>query len=290
MNLSVVPSLPHRKRQSHKGKFGRVLIISGSSDYTGAPFLVTQSALRSGAGLVRLLVPKSIYEIEASRIVEGMVSAIPDQGKGYFGKISISPTLEKMKGQSVLAIGPGLGRQKATEVFIHDCLKNFQGPIILDADGLNAYTGRLEILMKIKKEMVLTPHPGEMERLLQKPCPESDAKRKSIAIECARLSGKIVVLKGSRTVVADPQGKVFINDTGNPAMASGGMGDVLTGVLAALIAQGMDLYAASCLAVHSHGSAGDLATRKVGQVGLLASDLLDYLPQTLSPQKMKKRI
>ena len=267
MKGAVPSSIVHRRPDSHKGDYGHVLVIGGAKGMTGAPILCAQGALRSGAGLVSLAAPEEVYPvIDRKAPPEIMVHPLKSV-----------PAL--VKRVSVIAVGPGLGRGLAQKRWVCRLLAKSTQPIVADADAIFALKG----LKKLKRssragEMVITPHPGEMANLLGITAARVQSDRKGIAAATAKRLGAIVVLKGHRTVIASPSGRVVFNSTGNPGMATAGMGDVLTGVIAALIGQGADAFHAAVAGVYLHGLAGDLAAKKVGQVSLTAGDVLTALP------------
>ena len=263
-----VPSyIVHRRAESHKGDYGHLLVIGGAKGMTGAPILCAEAALRSGAGLVSLAAPKEVYPvIDRKAPPEIMVQPI-----------SALPAL--LKRASVLAIGPGLGRGPAQKALVRRLLARSKQPMVIDADALLALKGLKGLPRPAGAgEVVLTPHPGEMAGLLGIPIKEVQSDRKRIALRTAKRLGAVVLLKGHRTVIASPSGRVVFNSTGNPGMATAGMGDVLTGVIAALIGQGADAFHAAVAGAYLHGLAGDLAAKKVGQVSLTAGDVLAHLP------------
>ncbi len=268
-----------RQADTHKGDYGHVLVVAGSIGLTGAPVLTAWGALRAGAGLVTLAVPESIYFITASKLNEAMVHPLPEGPGGTLTLHSLKGLAPLLAKADVLAVGPGLSQDPAAVKAIRRLVASTDLPVVLDADGINAFSGAArKQLAQAKGSLVMTPHPGEMGRLLAISAEEVQRNRLQIAREAARELKAVVVLKGHRTVTASPAGKVHVNTTGNPGMASGGAGDLLTGMIAALIGQGIDPFEAARAAVYLHGLAGDLAARQVGQVGLLASDLLGALP------------
>jgi NAD(P)H-hydrate epimerase len=256
--------LLHRLPDTHKGDYGHVLVVGGSVGMIGAPILCAQGALRSGAGRVSLIVPDRVYPMVASQAPwELMVHPVS----------RLEAIWEKA---DVVALGPGLSRLPYAQRLAHRLLQDLHGPAVVDADGLAALK-RLSP-KRLKYGVVITPHPGEMADLLQTSVSRIQADRRGIAQEVARRWGVVVVLKGHRTVVASPSGPCVVNPTGNPGMATAGMGDVLTGVIAALMGQGLDPFLAARVGVYLHGLAGDLAKAKLGEISLIASDLVDHLP------------
>ncbi len=266
-----------RKKTAHKGDFGKIFIVAGSRGMSGAARLTAMAALRSGAGLVTLGVPDSIYSIVARQDPEVMVMPFNSTSAGSLDLNSFVKISAVLKSQSVLALGPGLSRNTSTVKLIHKLILKSQIPTVLDADALNAIAGYPEILLQAQTPLFLTPHEKEFERVFGVCC-LNDLARKTAAREMAEKFGVYVILKGHRTVVAAPDGKLFVNQTGNPGMATAGCGDVLTGVLAGLLGRGKNYFETACLAVTAHGIAGDLAAKKMGQTSLIARDILEFLP------------
>ena len=258
--------LPKRKANTHKGDYGKVFILAGSEGMLGAAVLCSRGALRVGAGLVYLSVPKNLRDIANLATPEVIIS---NEALAYSA--------------DAIAIGPGLGsrRRSARDLLYRLNLKKVKVPVVLDADGLNAFLEDLGSLRKLDLNLILTPHPGEMGRLLDFSTSEVQKKREKVALKAARLFNCIVVLKGHHTVIADKSGKVSVNKTGNPGMASAGMGDVLTGMIAGLAGQGIGSYDAAVWGVYLHGLAGDLATKQKGEYGLIASDVVDKIPEAI---------
>lgn len=257
--------LLRRRAASHKGDYGRVLIVAGSSGMTGAAVLASRGSLRSGAGLTYLAVPKTLVNFVDSQTPE--VITLP------FEKIKV------VKADAV-AIGPGLGATLSTRKLISSLLPH-PTPLVIDADALNVIAKDLVMLKKAQAQVIITPHPGEMSRLIRKSIGYVQKNRSSVAKEAAKRFGCIVVLKGHKTVIAGPSGKVFVNPTGNPGMASGGVGDVLTGMIAGFIGQGVKAWDAAVLAVYLHGLAGDLAAKEKGENGIIALDLVEKIPYAI---------
>lgn len=278
MNIHTLARKLKRPVTAHKGDMGRVLILAGSRGMTGAAYLAGMAALRSGAGLVTVGVPDAVYLIIARQGAEIMVRPLPSTVKGTLSLKGIREIERMAHGQDVLAIGPGLSQHVTTQKLVRKVITNLSNPLVIDADGLNALRGNPDILRKRKAPLILTPHPGEFLRLFGGKLDDSEVLRKKRALETAQTYGTVIVLKGHRTVVASPDGECHVNTTGNPGMATAGSGDVLTGVIAALIGQGFPGYEAACLGVHVHGLAGDLAASQVGQVSLTAGDILNALP------------
>jgi len=262
--------LPERKPGTHKGDYGHALILAGSPGKAGAAILAVRAAVRSGAGLVTAAVPASILDVVDLGSLESMTLPLP--------AITLDGVLEAAKGKSVLAMGPGLGQEDETAEAVRSIALQVPLPLVLDADGINAFSGRAADLAGRSAETVLTPHPGELGRLLGIPTSEVQADRIAAARRAAAEAEAVVVLKGYRTLVATPGGEVHVNPTGNPGMATGGTGDVLTGLIAGLLAQGLGALDAARLGVYLHGLAGDLAAARTGEAALAAGDLLTYLP------------
>ncbi len=268
--------VPVRASDSHKGDFGRVLIVAGSRGRTGAAHLAAIGALRSGAGLVTVATPRSCAPIIASMAPEYMTESLDETPSGAIDFAALDRLFEL--DADVIAVGPGLGRDPSTVAFVHGLLERAGVPLILDADALNAFSGDPDRLMgKDGVDVIVTPHPGEMSRLLGISIESLQVDRLEQARQFAASHRAHVVLKGHRTVIAGPEGRSFVNLTGNAGMATGGTGDVLTGMIAAWVAQLLDAEAACKLAVYLHGMAGDMAAADEGEAGLVASDLVGRL-------------
>lgn len=275
--VADVPALPPRPVDANKGTFGRVLLVAGSRGMSGAAVLCASAALRGGAGLVRLAVPEGILPIVAAANPCYTTVPLPQDSHGRLSAAALPELLELVGGNSVAELGPGLGQSAEIGDMLAAVLEQTTTPLVLDADALNVLTGRLGPLRKHGGPMVLTPHPGEFARLLGCDIPTVQAHRQELAADFARRHGVVVVLKGHGTVVTDGQ-RIYINTTGNPGMASGGTGDVLGGLIAALLAQKQESFVAAQLGVYLHGLAGDLAREQRGEASLIASDLLVFLP------------
>jgi len=274
---SDMPKLPAREPQSHKGDYGRVLLIGGSRGMAGSISLSGMAALRSGAGLVKLAVPEVCFDTVAGFEACYMTVSLPCDGAGRIASTA-KQTLEPVLAEAdSVAVGPGLGRSNELTELVAWLYSTLAKPLLIDADGLFALAQRSELLTTPPiAPRIVTPHAGEFARLSGQNTIDEN-QRTALAEQFASQSGNIVVLKGYGTVVTDGK-KTFINPTGNPGMATGGTGDVLTGVIAALIGQGLSSMDAARLGAYVHGHAGDLAAADVGQVGLVASDLVGYLP------------
>jgi NAD(P)H-hydrate epimerase len=273
--------IPVRNSESNKGDYGKVLIITGSQGMTGAGCLAAGAALRTGSGLVYLGVPKSLAHIYNSTIRETITLPIEDNGTGFISRNSITYILDKIKGKSVAALGPGLSVNDDITRVIYDIVENSRVPLVLDADALNAISIDISILARLKTEAVITPHPGEMSRLTGLSIADIQKNRLETARSFAGKWGVVTVLKGSRTIVALPDGTAYINSSGNPGMATAGTGDVLAGLIAGLIGQGLKPGDAAAAGVYLHGLAGDAAASEKGQHGLIAGDVIEQLPYVI---------
>lgn len=279
----MAPLVKRRDRQAHKGHFGHCLIIAGSPGKTGAAALAANSAVRTGSGLVTLAVPESLNHILEIKTTEAMTLPLPDAGTGHL-TTHVLPVLERqLSGKHALAIGPGIDRRPAGVTVVQTLIETVSAPLVIDADGLHALAQDLSVLRRKRSaNIILTPHPGEMSRLLGSSIPDVAAIRISVAQEFARTYGVYVVLKGARTIVAAPNGMAAINGSGNPGMASGGMGDVLTGIIVSLMGQGYSAWNACRLGVYLHGLAGDMVAMEQGEIGMTATDLTERIPLALN--------
>ncbi len=274
----LAASLPPRAPAAHKGDFGHTLLVGGSPGKAGAVILAARAAVRGGAGLVTAAVPEPLLATVDGGSLESMTLALPAAAGGVLSAGAVEAVAAAAEGKRSAGLGPGLGQSGETASAVRALARELPLPAVLDADALNALAGRLGDLAARQAETVLTPHPGEMARLLGIATAEVQADRVAAARRAAAESGAVVVLKGHRTLIADPDGAVYVNPTGNPGMASGGSGDVLTGLIAALLAQGYDALAAGQLGAYLHGLAGDLATEHIAPEALRAGDQIDYLP------------
>jgi ADP-dependent NAD(P)H-hydrate dehydratase len=277
--VDTIPNLPARPRDSHKGRFGSVLIVAGSRGMAGAAALSGGAALRSGAGLVRVSTPSEIQPTVSSFEPSYMTYPLPCDEDGLIRFAPAQPILERLIGHAdVVAVGPGLGQSDDIRKLVGFLIASAQKPLVIDADGLNALVGQTDLLAQRKWPIVLTPHPGEFARLTGSTITEVQSDRVPRAAALALLcDALVVVLKGAGTVVTDGR-RYYINTTGNPGMATGGTGDVLTGVIAALLAQKLPPFDAAQLGVFIHGLSGDIARDQSGEIGLIAGDLVDALP------------
>ena len=277
--ITEMPKLSARRADAHKGDFGKVCIIAGSTGFSGAAAIAAKSALRSGCGLVRLAIPRSILPIVAA--IEPCYTTIPlaEDSSGKISAKAVDTLLKAAQENDIIAFGPGVGTANGVKAVLENLLRLDGVRLVIDADGLNNLAALRDWPNICKANVILTPHLGEMKRLwsglLRTSIPDD---RETIAVEFARAAKAVIVLKGHGTIVADTE-KIYINTTGNPGMATAGAGDVLTGVIAALCGQGLGNFGASVLAVYIHGLAGDLAAENKGQTSLIATDILDCLPQ-----------
>jgi len=267
-----------RPADGHKGTFGRVAVLAGSAGFTGAAYLAAQSALKSGAGLVTLGIPASLNPIMEVKLTEVMTLPLPDDGSGRLAAEGLNAILDMLKGKDVLALGPGLGKSPAVFEIIRNILGQVDISIVVDADGLNNISQDITLLHCHKKPLILTPHPGEMARLTGMTVTEILENPAETAQSFAKRHGCIILLKGAASVVADPNGRLYINSSGNSGMGTGGTGDCLTGIIAALAAQGYEPFEATVLGCYIHGRAGDMAAEVIGETGMAAGDLLDNIP------------
>ncbi|TME84178.1 MAG: NAD(P)H-hydrate dehydratase [Chloroflexi bacterium] len=273
--------LPARPRDGHKGTFGTVVVLAGSQGFTGAAYLASMGAARSGAGIVRLLVAQSIYPILAEKCTEVIVGPVPEISPGVVGHASLSGILRGFAGADAGVIGPGLGRDASTRRLIEDLVPRVAAPLVLDADALNLLSEHRTMLPRLSPRIVLTPHPAEFARLSGLETPAVQQDRRGIASRFAKVWNKVVVLKGADTVIAAPDGRVTLNAVATPALASGGTGDVLAGVIAGLMGQRLPPFEAAVTGVHLHSLAGMDLEASMGQAGVLASDLLPQLPRVM---------
>ena len=270
----VLAMLPDRKLDTHKGDYGRLLLLCGSRGYTGAPALAAMGALRSGAGLVFLGVPESIYDIEAVKLNEAVVFPLPDEA-GKLSQRAIPEILERLPKMDAVLIGPGLGQSEDVFQVVKTVLERATCPVVLDADGINVMAGHKNVLRNRTAPTILTPHAGEFARMGGSP-----GDRQIAAEEMARELECILLLKGHHTVITDGC-TTYINPTGNPGMAVGGSGDVLSGILVSLLGQGVAPLEATACGAWLHGAAGDVCAEEIGQYGMLPTDMVNVLPRLL---------
>ncbi|WZL72177.1 NAD(P)H-hydrate dehydratase [Clostridiaceae bacterium 35-E11] len=282
MNLitqdTVKNILPMRKKDTYKGDYGKAYIVAGSTGMTGAAMLACEAALRSGAGLLKIPVPQSLNTIMEVRLTEAITLPLPDLNKGVLGISDIQKVINTMKEADVIGIGPGSGQSREIEELLRNIFEHFTKPIVLDADALNALAKRKELFQCIKSPVVITPHIGEMARLTELDIEYIRKQRIKVAVDFAKKWKITVLLKGTKTIVAGPNGEVYINETGNPGMATAGSGDVLTGIITGFIAQGIEPTKATIAAVYVHGCAGDRVAERLGEYGMIAGDMVKELP------------
>lgn len=271
----VLSILPDRMETAHKGDFGRVLLLCGSRGFTGAAALAALGALRSGAGLVYLGVPESIYTIEAVKLTEPIVFPLPEED-GKLSTAALRQILVMLPKMDAVLVGPGLGQSEGVLAVVRTALEEFAGPVVVDADGINVLSTHMDILRERRYPTVLTPHAGEYARIGG----DLQADRVSSAVQFAQENNCILLLKGHGTVITDGV-TTYVNPTGNPGMAVGGSGDVLSGILVSLLGQGLDPLQAAACGAWLHGAAGDICADKIGQYGMLPSDMLEVLPRLM---------
>ena len=268
--------LPRRRPDTHKGDYGRCLIVAGSIGFTGAPVLAARAASRMGAGLVYLGVPEQIYGIMAAKLDEEMPFPLPGDGHGRLSVNATDEILRRAGECDVLLLGPGLGSSPEVSGLVSAAIRTVKAPIVLDADGINAIAGNAGLLSMAARPLILTPHPGEFTRLGGD---LSSGDRLRTSREFALCHGCFLVLKGHRTIIAMPDGTAYVNTTGGPAMAKGGSGDVLAGMIAALVGQGLPTKDAIAAAVYLHGLAGDMCAAEFGEYSVTAGDIVSMLPK-----------
>ncbi len=270
--------LPKRPVDAHKGTFGHLFVIAGSRGFTGAAKLACEGAGRSGVGLVTAGVPKPLGDFVASSLTEAMSFMLPSTDAETLSRAALDPALEFAATKDAVVLGPGLSQHPDTQSFVLEFVRRCPIPMLIDADGLNALSAKPEALMERSAPCVITPHPGEMSRLLGRKTTEIQADREGAALEAARRYDCAVALKGNRTIITDASGDVFVNLTGNSGLAKGGTGDVLAGLIGGLMAQCMIPFQAALLGVYLHGLSGDIAAREKTQRGMTADDVAQCLP------------
>jgi hydroxyethylthiazole kinase-like uncharacterized protein yjeF len=277
----VASAFPPRDPAAHKGTFGHVLVVAGSVGKTGAAALASLAGLRAGAGLVTLAIPESLNDAMEVKLTEVMTEPVPESEARSIGQEALDRLLRLAEGKSAVALGPGLGTHPSTQKLVHGLLASLKLPIVLDADGINALAGRADLLARVSGPVIVTPHPGELSRLLNVPRDELLRNRVPLVQDAASRLKVTLVLKTAHTIVASPARDVMVVPTGNPGMATGGTGDVLTGLIAGLVAQGVAPRLAAQAGAYVHGLAGDLAAARLGQEAMLAGDLLDRVPDAI---------
>ena len=275
--------IPDRRPSSHKGTYGHAGIIAGSVGKTGAAAMAAKAALRTGAGLVTVATPAGVNDALEAKLLEAMTVPMPDTKAKTLARAGLEDLLSFVHARTAVAIGPGLTTHPETVELIQALVPRLDRPSVLDADALNALAGRTALLTECKLPPILTPHPGEMARLMDKTTTQAiNADRIGSAMKFAQAHRVMLVLKGARTVVAHPDGRAAVCPTGNPGMATAGTGDVLTGMLVGLLAQGLTPWDAACAGVYLHGLAGDLAAAHMGPAGLIAGDVIEQIPHALA--------
>lgn len=268
----------NRPDDSNKGTLGSLLCICGSYGMAGAAIMAGKAALRCGIGLLKIAVPKSIYPVCATNILESVYYPLEETSNGVISSKNTDFLLEMCEKSSAVVIGCGLSVCDDTKNLVQSVITNCEKPLVIDADALNCICNKLEILKNLKAPAIITPHPGEMARLLHSTPKMVNSNRENTAIDFAKKFGVVTVLKGAGTIIASPAGEVYINHTGNSGMATGGSGDVLSGIIGSLLAQGASPINAAAAGVFLHGTIGDLAAEKLGKISMLPTDMIDMIP------------
>jgi hydroxyethylthiazole kinase-like uncharacterized protein yjeF len=279
--VSLRAMLPPRKRAAHKGSFGHAGIIAGSSGKTGAAAMAALGALRAGAGLVTVSIPEGLHGVLEAKLLEAMSFPVAETASHSLAQSAKASLLGFAAAKTAVAIGPGIGSEGETVGLVRELITEIKQPLVLDADGINALAGHAHILRRAQAPVILTPHPGEMARLLGTSAGDVQKDRLGVAGGFAQEFNVHVVLKGAGTVIAAPDGALAVNPTGNPGMATGGTGDVLTGMIVGFLAQGLSPWNAACAGTYLHGLAGDLAAARRGEIGMIARDLVDAIPEAI---------
>lgn len=268
----------NRPDDSNKGTLGSLLCICGSYGMAGAAIMAGKAALRCGIGLLKIAVPKSIYPVCATNILESVYYPLEETSNGVISSKNTNFLLEMCEKSSAVVIGCGLSVCDDTKNLVQSVITNCEKPLVIDADALNCICNKPEILKNLKAPAIITPHPGEMARLLHSTPKTVNSNRENTAIDFAKKFGVVTVLKGAGTIIASPDGEVYINRTGNSGMATGGSGDVLSGIIGSLLAQGAAPINAAAAGVFLHGTIGDLAAEKLGKISMLPTDMIDMIP------------
>lgn len=268
----------NRPDDSNKGTLGSLLCICGSYGMAGAAIMAGKAALRCGIGLLKIAVPKSIYPVCATNIFESVYYPLEETSNGVISSKNTNFLLEMCEKSSAVVIGCGLSVCDDTKNLVQSVITNCKKPLVIDADALNCICNKPEILKNLKAPAIITPHPGEMARLLHSTPKTVNSNRENTAIDFAKKFGVVTVLKGAETIIASPDGEVYINHTGNSGMATGGSGDVLSGIIGSLLAQGAAPINAAAAGVFLHGTIGDLAAEKLGKISMLPTDMIDMIP------------
>jgi len=277
----LLRSFQKRRNDSHKGTYGHLFIIAGSLGKTGAAVMAAKAALRTGAGLVTVGTPQSCLSLVAKGMVELMTEPLAETAEKTIAAEALPRARALLKGKNAVLIGPGISPHDSTAEFLAKLMPEIKVPVVIDADGLNILSLKPELLKRLPKTAILTPHPGEFARLVRLPLRDVIKRKLELAPAFARERGIYLILKGYRTLVCTPEGRTFVNPTGNPGMATGGSGDVLSGMIASLLMQDKDTLQAVLAAVYLHGLSGDLAAEKIGERALIAGDLIRFLPAAL---------
>lgn len=268
----------NRPDDSNKGTLGSLLCICGSYGMAGAAIMAGKAALRCGSGLLKIAVPKSIYPVCATNILESVYYPLEETSNGVISSKNTDFLLEMCEKSSAVVIGCGLSVCDDTKNLVQSVITNCEKPLVIDADALNCICNKPEFLKNLKAPAIITPHPGEMARLLHSTPKTVNSNRENTAINFAKKFGVVTVLKGAGTIIASPDGEVYINHTGNSGMATGGSGDVLSGIIGSLLAQGASPINAAAAGVFLHGTIGDLAAEKLGKISMLPTDMIDMIP------------
>lgn len=268
----------NRPDDSNKGTLGSLLCICGSYGMAGAAIMAGKAALRCGIGLLKIAIPKSIYPVCATNILESVYYPLEETSNGVISSKNTDFLLEMCEKSSAVVIGCGLSVCDDTKNLVQSVITNCEKPLVIDADALNCICNKPEILKNLKAPAIITPHPGEMARLLHSTPKTVNSNRENTAIDFAKKFGVVTVLKGAGTIIASPEGEVYINHTGNSGMATGGSGDVLSGIIGSLLAQGASPINAAAAGVFLHGTIGDLAAEKLGKISMLPTDMIDMIP------------
>lgn len=268
----------NRPDDSNKGTLGSLLCICGSYGMAGAAIMAGKAALRCGIGLLKIAVPKSIYPVCATNILESVYYPLEETSNGVISSKNTDFLLEMCEKSSAVVIGCGLSVCDDTKNLVQSVITNCEKPLVIDADALNCICNKPEILKNLKAPAIITPHPGEMARLLHSTPKTVNSNRENTAIDFAKKFGVVTVLKGAGTIIASPDGEVYINHTGNSGMATGGSGDVLSGIIGSLLAQGASPINAAAAGVFLHGTIGDFAAEKLGKISMLPTDMIDMIP------------
>lgn len=271
--------IPKRKSDSYKGSFGTLVSVCGSIGFAGATILSSKSALRCGVGILNIALPKNIYSIVSPAVPEAICTLINENDHGTICKSGIKTLQNALERSSACLVGCGLGRNKDTKDVVLSILKNYNKPILLDADGINSICSNINVLMSTRSQIVLTPHPGEMARILNTDVSYINEYPKKIALEFSQKYRKVLVLKGSKTIVSSPDGDLFVNDFENSGLSKGGSGDVLAGIIASFLAQGVKPLNSAILGVYLHSTAGKICSERFSERAMLPSDVIDVLPE-----------